>query len=690
MNGRRATLLCAAGLVAALALTALVYAPGLSGPMLFDDRPNILEPKRLRITTLDADSVVEAMHAIHDRTPRRGLAYLSFALNHYASGGKFVGLHLKITNLLIHLSAGLVLFWLSRRLARRAAPASPGPPGGVGGAPDGADLLALAVTAIWLLHPVQLTSVLYVVQRMTSLSALCVLAGVALYVAGRERLEHGRRGGPALMVAGIGGGIGLGVLMKENALLLPVFTALVEFVFFRREGLAPWARRGVLALHALCFGVPALAVLGVVLFRFDIVQGTFESRDFTPWERMLTQGRVMGEYVQMILLPRLSAFGLYHDDVVVSRGLLSPPSTALAALAWTGVAAATAWGLARRAGWAFGIAWFLGGHVMESSLVGLELMYEHRNYLPLAGLLLGVAISVRAALAGAGVRRRAVLAACVPVLALLAFLTSNRADIWSSTRSLMEFTTAVHPNSYRAQASLAVSKIIAGEPLESAYESWARAVELGTGDDHMALLELIKLVSFTRTTDVPEHGGECPPAGVVPQRLPESRECQQVLLDTLVAEMHRRAREEPVSVTTVVAFEHFGRCVVGGTGYCEVLAEDLEAWLRAVLEADRLRARMRPRMVLALARLRANAGDVDGGIALVEKAARESGYVPMFVDYLVSIYRSRGEPEKAREAVARLLEPEYWRPGNDAIARTLNGRIDETEVVDGAPPGTPP
>jgi hypothetical protein len=673
---RRALL--ALGVVLVLVVTALVYRPGLEGPLLFDDVPNILEAPRLEMETLDAESVKLAVYAAQVERPYRGLAMLTFALNYYVSGGVFVPLHMKITNVGVHMAAGMLLFWLSRRLARRVAP----PASSRELAIDGADALALMVTAIWLLHPLQLTGVLYVVQRMTSLSALLVLAGLVAYVAGRERVERGQGGGLALMLSGVVGGVGVGVLAKENAALLPAFAALVEFFFFSREGLPRGTRRAITILHGLFVGLPAVAAVALLLLRFDLVEATYTTRDFGPWERLLTQARVLFDYLRMIALPRLSAFGLFHDDVVVSRGLLSPPTTVLAVVAWTVVAATTVVGLRRRAGWAFGIAWFLVGHAMESTFIGLEMVYEHRNYLPLAGLLLGLAISVRRAIARAAVDMRAIQAVCLITLGLLSFLTHTRADIWSSEKGLMAFTATVHPRSYRAASYVAMHTLATGATIEEIYASWAVPARL-SGSDHTALMELIKVLSIAEAGAEKVSAQGCsavaPGRVTIPETLPTDARCVRALRDALVVEMHRRAAEAPIPPTTLSALEHFGGCVMAGVEYCVPLAADVETWVRAVLEGGRMPVDLRPRLMLLLANLRVTDGDRDEALRLAEEATRDSGHAPSFTSQLVAVYLALGQPHKARLAIDLMLDPRHWRAGNDLAAREMLHMVENHE-----------
>ena len=164
----------AAALLATLALVALAYLPGLRGPFVFDDYPNILNNPPVALTELTPQALRAAALSNTSGPLGRPLAALSFALDHYRAGG-FYPLAFKLTNLAIHLLNVLLVYALAGRLARRL------------GAGEMAPAVALFCALLWGLHPLQLTSVLYVVQRMTSLAATFTLAAMLCWLQARER-----------------------------------------------------------------------------------------------------------------------------------------------------------------------------------------------------------------------------------------------------------------------------------------------------------------------------------------------------------------------------------------------------------------------------------------------------------------------------------------------------------------------
>ena len=194
-----------------------VYTPGLQGPFVFDDHPNIVGNQLVAVDALDAESLRDPAFSLGNGAyPDRGLARLSFALNYYFAGERFDRFAFKATNVVIHVLNGLLVYWLSVLLLRRYAGGAR-PPSAEAGWGAMQSYLPLLVAALWLLHPIQLTSVLYVVQRMTSMAAFFVLAGLLLFVMGRIRLEAGRAYGLTWMFAGLAGGVFLGFFCKQNA-----------------------------------------------------------------------------------------------------------------------------------------------------------------------------------------------------------------------------------------------------------------------------------------------------------------------------------------------------------------------------------------------------------------------------------------------------------------------------------------
>lgn len=419
----------------AIALGAAAYWSGLHGDFFFDDEPNILQVEALRLDTLSMVSLREALHSGLAGPSGRPVAQLSFALNHYFSGG-FEPFAFKATNLAVHALTGLLVFFLGLRLLAAGAP--PLARGRVQAA-------AAVLAAVWLLHPIQLTTVLYAVQRMTGLSALFLFAALLLHVRGRE--GGGAAGAPQVATAW---GLlwPLSFLSKETGALFPLFALAWELIL-RREAAGRLDRFARLLTVVAGLTFAATAVYAALPAGKWLWVG-YDFRPFTPWERLLTEGRVLWLYLGLMLLPRLEAFGLHHDDIAVSNGLLEPWTTlsawaALAGLAWL------AWRLRAKAPLVtFGIAWFFIGHLLESSVLPLELVHEHRNYVPLFGILLALASALPQALAAPGPRKTLGLTLAVVALGYCGFVTALRAHQFGEETRRSQIEVQHHPDSARA------------------------------------------------------------------------------------------------------------------------------------------------------------------------------------------------------------------------------------------------
>ena len=425
----------------AVALTALIYIPGLRGPFMFDDTPNLLP---LRHWLDGSTSWQEAFLGNRSGLFGRPLSMLSFMLDARLFG--MDALSFKLTNLAIHLLIGTLIYALMRKLLARDAQFG-----------QRAALTALAIAAVWLLHPLQVSTVLYIVQRMAQLSTLFVLLALLAYVKGREALEQRRtHAGLAWLFLAVPATTVLGILCKENGALAPLLCAVLELGYFHANVQTP-RPRAVKIFFLVGLFLPGLAAVAHFAWPLSRLAGSYSMRTFTLDERLLSEPRALMEYIGDMLLPRGPALGLYTDDFPVSHGLLQPPTTLLAILALLGlvVIAITA---RRRAPAVFtGIMFYLAGHTMESSVFPLELYFEHRNYLPSVGVFLAVAGALKWLIdtlpnaAKDSSHARLWIFGVIAICTTLASATAARAWVWQSWTTVVRQAVVQHPNSARAQ-----------------------------------------------------------------------------------------------------------------------------------------------------------------------------------------------------------------------------------------------
>lgn len=422
-------------------VTVIAYWPGLGGDFVLDDYPNIVLNEAITSAEFTWQSLAAVAGSSQAGPGGRPIAMLSFAFNHMLGGLDPFGY--KAVNLAIHLvNAGLIFLLVRRIIAAislaRSADAAP---------PDSAMWLAGLTTLLWAVHPLNLTAVLYLVQRMTSLSTSFMLISLLAYLHLRQSAASGWLGyGSRVLLLGVSACAAY--YTKESALLLPVYALVLEGMLLKfRSASGTRALRAVYLAGAL---MPLAWLLWHWLQDPAWFANMYQLRPYTVLERLLTESRALWFYLYQILLPTPAALGLHHDDFGISTGLFTPYTTLLSLLAHAAVIT-SAWFFRQR--WpyfAFAAAWFYGGHLLESTIFPLEPVFEHRNYLPMLGpvLLLAVAAWRVADSAGSGPMRR------IATLCLLALpftlVTAVRANQWADPHTLALSEAEHHPDSARA------------------------------------------------------------------------------------------------------------------------------------------------------------------------------------------------------------------------------------------------
>jgi tetratricopeptide (TPR) repeat protein len=117
------------------------------------------------------------------------------------------------------------------------------------------------------------------------------------------------------------------------------------------------------------------------------VLNTYKTRDFTLLERLMSEARVLSDYLYKSVVTLPHSFGIFHDDYAISHSVLDPPQTLIAILFILALIASAFYFIRRAQVYSFAILWFFAGHILESTFIPLELYFEHRNYLPIVGIL---------------------------------------------------------------------------------------------------------------------------------------------------------------------------------------------------------------------------------------------------------------------------------------------------------------
>ncbi|MEZ0469282.1 hypothetical protein [Luteimonas salinilitoris] len=415
----------------------MIYLPGLSGPLIFDDYWNLAPLTRWQ--NGDQGWQPTLLPNPESFIFSRPVAMASFMLTTWLGGtGAFA---LKLGNLVIHLCCGLIGALLLRRLMQLDSKIAPY-----------ANLAAALAAVVWLVHPLQVSTVLYAVQRMAQLATLFSLAATLLYVVGRQQIEKGlvRQGILSLFVA-FPLLFALGLLSKQNAAVTPLICLALEFAYFQKR-----SRSSIINIFFLLFALLPIAGIAVLLISFPgRLLAEYSNWDFSLLQRIITQPRVLLDYIGMWLLPRSSAMGLYTDDYIVSTNFFTPMSTIGAVIALVAISLLTIFQRRQMptlfAGWFF----FLAAHSVEASFLPLEMYYEHRNYLPAFGLLLMACSVVRrltsTPLIRLSIRPRLLWLSVFLLIGALALSTYARVLVWQDEYAMTEQGIRHHPDSIRVR-----------------------------------------------------------------------------------------------------------------------------------------------------------------------------------------------------------------------------------------------
>ena len=442
-----------------LLLGALAYANSLSGPFVFDDERNIVQNRAVHWTSLAPANFV-GLTRTHE--PTRFIAYASFGINHALGGLEPWGYH--ATNVAIHLATALLVYALALAILGTLARAEE--PALLGGSTS--HWTALATALLFLLHPLQTQAVTYVVQRMTSLCAFFYLASLLAYVHGRGAESPGRRN--ALFALGLLlWALALGT--KQNAATLPIAILLYEWLVVQKADV-DWLKRNA------AYGGGAILVLMVVGLAllgnspFAGLQAAYDHYDFTMGQRLLTEPRVVWFHLSQVLLPLPSRLNLLHD-VTPSTSLFAPVTTAASLAGLAALLVLALWLIPRQRLLAFCILWFGLHLVIESSVVALDLIFEHRMYLPMVGVCLGIAWAIFAL----APRLPIAVGVTTALSAALAFGTITRNAVWQDAIALWSDTATKSPAIARAHTNLGVAYIGDGR-MDDAIAEFETALEL--------------------------------------------------------------------------------------------------------------------------------------------------------------------------------------------------------------------
>ena len=407
----------------------VAYSNSFYTPLHYDDSVNLIRNKNVHMESLTWESLKRTFFAgglrgdIYHPILYRPVAMTSLAWNYYFHELDVLGYH--IFNFAVHLITAIFLFlFINLTLNLPSLKEKYG---------HNSILISFFATALWALNPVQLTSVTYVVQRMTSLAGMFYIMAMYFYL-------RARTGGSIKYAVISFLCVALGVLSKENAIMVVLSIALFDIMFIGQKHLS---RNIAIFLWVALAGVFLVyAVQGPETFSFDKLQAGFAKRDFTMGQRVLTEPRVILFYIMLLFFPSHNLMSLTHD-VPISKGLFSPPETFFSIVIIGCILVIVLINIKKYRLLSFAVLFFFLNHLIEGSIIPLELVYEHRNYVPSFFLFLPVAILI---VRGLRKYRKPAAVLASGIILFFIYNTYTQNETWKSDLTLWHDTVAKSPD----------------------------------------------------------------------------------------------------------------------------------------------------------------------------------------------------------------------------------------------------
>jgi tetratricopeptide (TPR) repeat protein len=452
-------------------LTTLVYLPGLKGNFLFDDFSNLGQMNLYGDMSQWENAKKFVMNGIAGPTGRP-IALLTYVpqAEAWVNGDAYP---FKVVNLIIHLLCGVLLYWVMRLILISYGEINT----------RKIQFVALMVAGIWMLHPFMLSTTLYVIQRMAQLPLLFTLLAMLGYLIGRGYLQTYKIRAYVLMSVSLTLGTLFATLSKENGALLPLLVLVVEFCNPDTRNKPAWQWR------AIFLWLPSVAILAALSTKINLSDQPWANRDFNQIERLLTESRVMVNYLMQLYLPQIEGDGLFQDGYLISRTITAPITT-LYSIIFLSILFISAFFIKNRMPLvSMAILFFFAAHLMESTIVGLELYFEHRNYLAAIFIFLPLVLGLYTLTEF--VKPSVITFIAVIILSFLSFLTYQRAILWSDDIRLMWYWAQNSPNSARAQSVKAA--ILAQEERMELAQATLEKANQNIPNDGMLIYHLLQL-----------------------------------------------------------------------------------------------------------------------------------------------------------------------------------------------------
>ncbi|MDH3406913.1 MAG: hypothetical protein OEM48_08300, partial [Gammaproteobacteria bacterium] len=450
---------------------------------------------------------------------------------------------------------------------------------------------------------------------------------------GRQSLEDSRKTGFPAMFVGVIGGTLLGIGAKENAVLLILFALVIELTLFRRDSLTSSTLKQLRNFYLLILAAPVVAILLYVVIYPEFILNAYSIRSFSPYERVLTETRVLWFYLSLLLIPSINRLGLFHDDIVISTGLLHPVTTLTSAICILTVLAFSIIKHKQFPVLSFAILWFFVGHVLESSIFGLEIAYEHRNYLPSFGPIFAAGYAIITFTSNIEYQKRNYAYATLPLAIVMIFSWSTWtwANTWKDTDTLAKHQALNHPLSPRANNFAAYVAIREKFDVIGAIEFTMKGIivapeEAGFRIDMETFLAYLSLEINTSLSkeriNVSTKNFHIP---ALPDYILVRNDNRNIILKNTESDkktITSLLRNNPIAVHSVVALNKLTECIINKVPHCQTLKTDAIEWLETAAENTRTTPDYRAFITADAAKLQAYNGNYSNALAYIDIASQ--------------------------------------------------------------------
>jgi len=407
------------------------YLPGLYGPPLLDDFTHL---SQFGPQFQWGEVLAPPLSVTSFGEQARPLSMLTFAMNAYLFNKSFF--MVKLVNVFIHILNTVCVVFLAKSILPKLTALKK----------ELIPWVALLSGALWALHPMSVNTVLYAIQRMTLLASFFSLLAMMWYVAIRPRF-HSMTAGKRIVALCVLHALGLcAVLCKQSGILVYGYLFAIELCVFQNTP----KRASLTWLQWLAIGLPAFTILAYFVYHLPDYLVFYLGRDFTLADRLMAESHILFRYLAAMFWPNLGSLGFFQDDMLLHYQFNL--SHAFLGAFWICTSVAPLFLFKKFPLGSFCILWFVVSHLLESTVLPLELAFLHRNYLALFAVTffaVGFAFTALARFLSVPVLK------CSFISILLTFwvLTNSLAFAWSNRLLMYAFFVSANPDSYRANAA---------------------------------------------------------------------------------------------------------------------------------------------------------------------------------------------------------------------------------------------